>query len=173
MKQLIIGSMVLLLVSLGQSTQSYGDTRSAPHGEVRIVDKSPLNWISITLLIMEHLVEQDKDGKLVPRLATGWHWVDERTLEVTLRQGVRFHNDEIFDAEVVKLNWEEQMKLDQPYRLGKVVNFHPASRLEILDPYTIRFHFPEPDGGALAKLSIMHMGNRQLYQEFGWGEKHW
>ena len=33
------------------------------------------------------------------------------------------------------------------------MNFKPGSRLEILDPQTVRFVFPEPDGGALAKLS--------------------
>jgi len=29
----------------------------------------------------EHLIELDKDGNLVPRLATGWRWLDDRTLE--------------------------------------------------------------------------------------------
>jgi ABC-type transport system substrate-binding protein len=27
----------------------------------------------------------DHDGNLVPRLATRWQWLDDRTLEVTLR----------------------------------------------------------------------------------------
>jgi hypothetical protein len=33
--------------------------------------------------------------------------------------------------------------------------------------------FPEPDGGVLAKLTYMHLGNRQFYREFGWGEESW
>ena len=37
------------------------------------------------------------------------------------------------------------------------MNFKPGSRLEIIDPYTVRFVFPEPDGGALARLINMHM----------------
>ena len=123
--------------------------------------------------IFEHLVELDKDGTLVPRLATGWRWLDDRTLEMALRQGVTFHNGEVFDADIVKLNWEENTRLRQPFRLGTFLNFKPGSRLEILDPYTVRFVFPEPDGGALAKLAILHMGNRQFYKEFGWGEEHW
>jgi hypothetical protein len=53
------------------------------------------------------------------------------------------------------------------------MNFKPGSRLEIIDPQTIRFIFPEPDGGAVAKLFVMHIGNRQFYREMGWGEKHW
>ena len=122
---------------------------------------------------MEHLVELDKDGTLVPRLATGWRWLDDRTLEMTLRQGVRFHNGEVFDVEIVKLNWEENTRLQQPHILGNMLNFQPGSRLEILAADTVRFVFPEPDGMALAKLSLMHIGNRQFYRDFGWGETHW
>jgi peptide/nickel transport system substrate-binding protein len=137
------------------------------------VDKSPVNWASITLNVFEHLITLDKEGKLVPRLATGWQWLDDHTLEVTLRQGVTFHNGEAFDAEIVKLNWDEQRRLEQPFRNGTFMNFKPESRLEIIDPYTVRFVLPEPDGGAVAKLTIMHIGNRQFYGELGWGEKSW
>ena len=122
---------------------------------------------------VEHLITLDKDGKLVPRLATSWQWLDDRTLEVTLRQGVTFHNGEVFDAEIIKLNWDEQRRLEQPFRNGNFMNFKPGSRLEVINPYTVRFVFPEPDGGAVAKLTIMHIGNRQFYGEFGWGEKSW
>src|SRR5262249_55790689 len=98
MYKLFIGSLVLCL--LGQGTSSVGEQPPAPRGELRIVDKSPLNWVWIALNVFEHLVELDKDGQLVPGLATGWRWLDDRTLEVTLRQGVTFHNGEVFDAEI-------------------------------------------------------------------------
>ena len=173
MKQLIVSSIVLVLVTLGWGHASWGEQVPAPRGELRIVDKSPLNWISITYNVFEHLVELDKDGTLVPRLATGWQWLDERTLEVKLRQGVKFHNGEVFDAEIVRLNWEENTRLQQPHRIGAFINFQPGSRLEIIDPQTVRFIFPEPDGAALVKLSLTHIGNRQFYRELGWGEKSW
>jgi hypothetical protein len=53
------------------------------------------------------------------------------------------------------------------------MNFKPGSRLEIVTPQSVRFIFPEPDGGALEKLRAMHIGNRQFYRELGWGEKSW
>ena len=173
MKQRIVGSIVLVLVTLGWGHSSMGESLPASRGELRVVDKHPLNWASITYNVFEHLISLDKDGKLVARLATSWRWLDARTLEVTLRQGVTFHNGEVFDAEIVKLNWDEQRRLEQPFRLGNFMNFKPESRLEIIDPYTVRFVFPEPDGGALAKLTIMHIGNRQFYRDFGWEEKSW
>ena len=173
MQKLIVSSMMCLYVTLGWGTMSSGEQVPAPRGELRIVDTHPGNWASVTLHVFEHLLELDKDGKLVPRLATRWQWVDDRTLDVTLRQGITFHNGEVFDAEIVKLNWEENTRLGQPHISGAFMNFTPGSRLEILDAQTVRFVFPEPDGAALAKLSAMHLGNREFYRDMGWGEKHW
>ena len=173
MKSLFVGSIILVLCTLGWSASSVGQEVPAPWGELRIVDKGPQNWTFIAFNIFDHLVEIDKDGTLVPRLATNWRWLDDRTLEMTLRQGVTFHNGEVFDAEIVKLNWDENLRLRQPHRSGDFWNFKPGSRLEIVDPYTVRFVFPEPDGGAMARLVLMHMANRQFHRELGWEEKNW
>jgi len=173
MRKLAFGSIVLLLVTLGWGGSSVGEQTPSPRGELRVVDKHHFNWAYIVLNIFEHLFELDRAGKTVPGLATRWRWIDDHTVEFTLRQGVKFHNGEVFDAEIVKLNWEENLRLKQPFVAGEFMNFKPGSRLEILDPYTIRFLFPEPDGGALARLSMLHMGNRQFHAELGWGEKHW
>ena len=173
MRKLAFGSIVLVLVICAWGTMGVGEQTPAPRGELRVVDRDPQNWAFITWNVFEHLVEVDKDGQLVPRLATAWRWLDDRTIELTLRQGVKFHNGEVFDADIVQLNWEENLRLRQPYGTGDYWNFKPGSRLEIIDAYTVRFVFPEPDGGALARLTLMHIGNRQFYREFGWGEKSW
>jgi ABC-type transport system substrate-binding protein len=173
MHKLFVASLILAFTTLGWGPGGFGQEVDAPRGELRIVDKHHANWISIVLNVFEHLFEFDKEGTLVPRLATGWRWLDDRTLEFTLRHGVKFHNGEVFDAAIVQLNWEENIRLQQPSPAGPHLNFKPGSRLEILDPYTVRFVFPEPDGGALTKLSLLHMANRQFYRDFGWGEKSW
>jgi peptide/nickel transport system substrate-binding protein len=171
MRKLVFGSIILVLVTFGWGHRSLGEP--GPRGELRVVDNHPLNWAWIVWNVFEHLIEVDTHGTLVPRLATRWQWRDDRTLEVTLRQGVTFHNGEVFDAEIVQLNWEQSIRTRQPHIVGSFMNFKPGSRLETIDPYTVRFVFPEPDGGALAKLVLMHIGNRQFYRELGWGEKHW
>jgi ABC-type transport system substrate-binding protein len=173
MKSLFVGSIILVLCTLGWGTCGVGQEVPAPRGELRIVDKHPWNWGRVTYNVIEHLMDLDQEGTLVPRLATGWRWLDDRTLEVSLRPGVTFHNGEVFDAEIVKLNWEANFRLRQPFAVGEFMNFKPGSRLEIVDAQTVRFVFPEPDGGALTKLILMHMANRQFYREVGWGEKHW
>jgi peptide/nickel transport system substrate-binding protein len=173
MHKLIVGSIVLGLVTLGWGSISLGEQPPAPRGELRIVDSSSFNFVTVVFNVFEHLVDLEEGGKLVPRLATGWRWVDDRTLEMTLRQGVKFHNGEPFDAAVVKLNWDENTHLQQPFRAGQFLNLKPGSWLEILAPDTIRFHFPAADGMALVKLSSMHIGSRQFWAEHGWGEQSW
>jgi ABC-type transport system substrate-binding protein len=173
MQKLVVGSFVLLLFTLGWGDNSVGEQVPAPRGELRIVDSSSFNFVTVVLNVFEHLLDFDESGQLVPRLATGWRWLDDRTLDLTLRQGVKFHNGEPFDAASVKLNWDENTRVQQPFMAGQYLNFKPGSRLEILEPYTVRFHFPEPDGMALFKLSTMHLGSRQFHAEHGWGEKTW
>jgi ABC-type transport system substrate-binding protein len=173
MQRFIVGSFILLLMLVGWVHVSWGDQGPAPRGELRIVDNHRYNFISIVFNVFEHLMALDQDGKLVPRLAVRWQWLDDRTLEVVLRQGVTFHNGERFDAEILKLNWDENTRLRQPYLAGQFLNFQAGTRLEVIDPHTVRFVFPQPDGAALLKLSSMHIGNRQFYAEHGWGEKHW
>ena len=36
-----------------------------------------------------------------------------------------------------------------------------------------RHNFRRTYHGALAKLTAMHIGNRQFYRELGWGEASW
>lgn len=134
MKAFVVASVVCLLVLLRGSAGSFAEQAPVPQGELRIVDKDPFNWVSITFNVFEHLIELDPEGRLVPRLATAWQWLDEHTLKVTLRRGVTFHNGEVFDASIVKLNWDENLRLRQPHLAGEFLNFKPGARLEIHDP---------------------------------------
>jgi ABC-type transport system substrate-binding protein len=173
MRKLAFGSVVLLLVTLGWSGSSVGEQTPTPQGELRVVDKNISNFGTITFMVFEHLFDLNKEGELVPRLATGWRWLDDATLEITLRQGVTFHNGEAFNAEIVKLNVEESHQLSHAFYPGEYLKFKPGVRMDIRDPYTMRFHFAEPDGAALVRLSYLHLGNRQFFREGGWGQRHW
>lgn len=70
MRKLIVSNIVLVLVILGWGHTSWGEQAPAPRGELRIVDTDPMNFSWIAWHVFDHLVEIDKDAKLVPRLAT-------------------------------------------------------------------------------------------------------
>lgn len=58
--------------------------------------------IIIASLVMDTLILKDPNtGKFEPLLATSWEWKDDTTLRFVLREGVKFHNGEPFDADDV------------------------------------------------------------------------
>jgi peptide/nickel transport system substrate-binding protein len=57
--------------------------------------------------IQETLIARNQQGNLerVPGLATGWRRIDERTVELSLRPGVTFHNGDELTAEDVAFSF--------------------------------------------------------------------
>jgi peptide/nickel transport system substrate-binding protein len=163
MQKLAVSGMVLVLCALAGHDAGLGEQPPVPQGELRIVDTREVFGFSVAQNVVEHLVEVDPEGMLVPRLATGWHWLDDRTLEVSLRPGVTFHNGEVFDAAIVKHNWDESLRLQQYWGADLLWwTFPPEASLTIIDPYTIRLVLPAPDAATLVKLGYIPMTNRQF-----------
>ena len=60
-----------------------------------------------SLMFTERLIDLDYRGNLaqVPSLATGWQRIDDTTVELKLREGVKFHNGDDFTAEDVAFSF--------------------------------------------------------------------
>lgn len=101
--------------------------------------------------IYEGLVKVDRNGAFVPGLAVGWDvYADGLTYTFHLRQGVTFHNGEVFSAQVAKWNLERAMG-------EKTVNPHPEyfrgiRDIKTPDSYTLVIALAESDA-----LFIAHM----------------
>jgi len=156
----------------------------APVGTINIVDPSPLNWLFITWNTMEEPIRIDEDGRTVFALAESADWLDEKTLELKLRRGVRFQDGEPFTAHNIKLNFDEMQRWAAPHPPGTWLNYPaPESRAEVVDDHTIRFHFPGPDGLAVGKMRGFHIASTAFwkgpdapgfgYKKYGSGEGHW
>jgi peptide/nickel transport system substrate-binding protein len=64
------------------------------------------NNVRIGVIIGQHvwdtLIYRDpKTGDYSGQLASAWKWIDDKTLDVELREGIKFHNGEAFDADDV------------------------------------------------------------------------
>jgi peptide/nickel transport system substrate-binding protein len=102
---------------------------------------SPNN--AVADIIFDRLVNNDAQSRNIPGLALEWRAVEPTVWEFRLRPNVRFHNGNAFTAEDVAFTLA---------RLPNVPN-SPSSfaayartmtRVEIVDPLTIRFHTAQP-----------------------------
>lgn len=93
----------------------------------------------------QQLTRLDHDQQVLPDLATAWRMVDETTWEFDLREGVKFHNGEPFNAEAVKYTYE--VVFDPQY--GFIVTAawpDKTVEVEVVDDYTVRLHTTGPFG---------------------------
>jgi ABC-type transport system substrate-binding protein len=165
-----------------QDAPTRREGRIIPQGTINVVDPSPLNWLFITWNTMEEPIRTDQDGRVVYALAESSEWLDDRTLQLKLRAGVRFQNGEAFTAEHIKVNFDEMQKWIAPHPPGTWLNFPPESVAEVVDELTIVFHFPGPDGLAIGKMRGFHIASMDFwgpngpgfgYKKFGSGDGHW
>lgn len=154
--------------------------RDAPVGTIHIVDPSPVNWLYINYNVVEELVRVDPAGAIEPAAMQGFRWADDRTLEVTVRAGERFPDGEALTAHTVKRSFDELMRWTAPHPPGTHFNLQPDTRCEVADEYTVRFHFPNPDGFGVGKLRALHVMSTRFWDEIGFGyrrngngEGHW
>ncbi len=108
----------------------------------------------INTSIYDTLLTRDKQLQLAPSLATSHKLVSEKVWEVKLRQGVKFHNGEPFDANAVKFSFERIYRAD--FKSPQKGWFSTIERVEIVDPSTVRFHTKVPDPAMPARMTLMY-----------------
>ncbi|GAB3055046.1 glutathione ABC transporter substrate-binding protein [Virgibacillus ainsalahensis] len=115
----------------------------------------------VLINIFETLVTQDENMELQPGLATSWEQVDDTTWEFELREGVTFHDESAFDAEVVKANIDRILDPE----LGSPVAFmyDMITNVEVVDAYTVRMETEFPFAPLPAHLA--HPGGQMVSKE--------
>ena len=93
--------------------------------------------------VFDRLVHPDLDQRPAPGLATSWRAIDELTWEFKLREGVRFQDGTPFTADDVVFTFARAPNVpNSPTSMGQYIR--PVTRLEVVDPHTIRLHTAEP-----------------------------
>lgn len=143
--------------------------------------------------LWEGLILRDWMGNQgpVPGLATEWKRLDDQTIELKLREGVRFHNGDEMTAEDVVFsfsderlfagtppaggatlyeeNFKPQTAKELPASLpGVARRMWPALRgVEAVDKYTVRFHNATPDVTLEGRL---YAHGSQIMNKRAWDE---
>ncbi len=85
------------------------------------------------------------------QLATEWKWADDKTLDFTLRQGVKFHNGEEFDADDVVYTLNFVAKPENKVVTQTNVNWIESA--EKLDKYKVRVKLKKTFPAAIEYLA--------------------
>lgn len=92
--------------------------------------------------LCDKLIDVDARLTLVPQLATGWAWSDDRlTLTLKLRDGVVFQDGEKLTADAVRTNLDRYRGAAESQRKSEL---RPIAAVEVVDRLTLRLRLSQP-----------------------------
>ena len=100
--------------------------------------------------VCDKLFDINERLEIVPQLATGHRWEDDRTLLVTLRDGVRFHDGTAMDAEAVRYSLMRHLQTQGSFRRAELTGMETV---EVVDPRTVRIRLRAPNAAFMATLT--------------------
>jgi peptide/nickel transport system substrate-binding protein len=104
-------------------------------------------------LIYDGLVQVDRNLNYAPQLAKSWTFSpDCLTLTFSLRDDVKWHDGRPFTAEDVVFTYEAMVHPKTPTAYKD--SFSMISKVEALDPYTVRIEYSKPFARALSSWSM-------------------
>ncbi|MBW9149021.1 ABC transporter substrate-binding protein [Clostridium sp. CM028] len=162
-KQMILGvalimSMVLLVGCGGDSST---DKKTASNEKVLVYGSGDYSSINpalyehgeINSLIFSGLTTHDKNNKIVPGLAKSWEYDKAtKTYTFTLRNDVKWHDNEPFSAEDVKFTLDTIM---DPKNASEIAsNYEDITNIKVVDKTTVKITLKAPNIAMLDYLTI-------------------
>ncbi|MED4957591.1 ABC transporter substrate-binding protein [Paenibacillus macerans] len=119
------------------------------------VSTEPYNGTStpsatINFQIFNSLTRTDDKGNVVGDLAESFEALDDVTWQFKLKQGVKFHNGEDFNAEAVKYSVERMLDPELKFQLAP--DFEILKEAVVVDDYTVNIVTKEPFAGLPLRL---------------------
>lgn len=149
----VFGALALSAASaLAQSTPS--TLRIGLQDDIGTLDPARSSQVvdrMVFRLMCDSLVDISPDLKFVPMLATAWSVSpDGKTWTFKLRQGVKFHDGEPFNAAAVKANLDRDRTMPTSNRKSELAS---VDHVDVVDDSTVRVVLKQPDAALIATLS--------------------
>ena len=155
------GAAALLVLALAAGTADARTVRWARSGDALTLDPHAQNegpTHNLLQQIYEPLIIRDLSGKLVPNLATSWRVTEDPTVwEFKLRQGVKFHNGNTFNADDVVFSLERALQPTSD--LKSLISF--IDKVVKVDDYTVHIKTKGPNPLVPAYLITMYMMDKE------------
>jgi peptide/nickel transport system substrate-binding protein len=122
----------------------------------------------------ESLLEWDSKLNERPALASSWKVVDNKTIDFTLRRGVRFHNGKEVTAADVKYSVEQMLNPPLPGSISTVGQVPAIEGVTVRSKYVARMRLKAPDAriyGFLAWNRYSPIVPEGMYQQVNAGRE--
>jgi peptide/nickel transport system substrate-binding protein len=100
--------------------------------------------------ICDKLVDMDTHLNITPRLATGYEWVDSKTILFRLRPNVLFQDGTKMDAAAVKYSLERDLTFPGSFRKSEI---GAVDHIEVVNPLTVQVVLKQPSSPWVAQLT--------------------
>lgn len=101
--------------------------------------------------IYDGLYDATPDLEVVPALATGGGFVDDTTVELDLRKGVKWHDGKPFTAEDVKFTADLFIEHSST---SQTAFYEPIKSTEVLGKHKVRFNLKRPDAAFMTQRVV-------------------
>lgn len=156
LKTLVAATSIALASVLTTGAHAAGTLNVAIHqdpGNWDPIATFLVSWGAVGSQVFDGLIMRTPDMKLVPGLATKWEFLDNNTkLRFTLREGVKFHNGEPFNADAVKFTFDRLLG-DEGKKGPQQSNYNAIEKVVVVNANTVDFILKNPDPVLLTKLA--------------------
>jgi peptide/nickel transport system substrate-binding protein len=176
-------TIISLLIALTFSGCNSGDGRKAEKNNELVVGagadvsvtgafQAQLGVYPLNVNVAEPLVRLTPDYKVEPLLATRWEFLGNNTWRFYLRQGIKFHDGQEFNAKAVQWSVLRHIKKNIGY------SFITENSLKIVDDYTIditpsQTNYPLPQQLVHPNYSIFAPNTDPSVKPVGTGAFRW
>jgi peptide/nickel transport system substrate-binding protein len=122
--------------------------------------------------MVDGLVTRDTRSGVHMQIAEEMNWLDDVTLEVKLRQGVKFHDGTEMTADDVAFTFERiitenAIEFPEPHTSLRKGLIAPLESIEKVDDYTVLMHFSGPWPPAMQLIVHQQIVPQQYLEEVG------
>ena len=115
-------------------------------------------------LVYDTLLKKAEDGSASPGLVESWEYEDDLTLNLHIRQGVKFHNGEVLDANDILYNIKRAQGSDFTNWIVSTVDLEQS---KVVDENTLQLKLTKPTGALLSQLCFLYIVDEQTIENGG------
>jgi len=132
-----------------------------------IHDHQNVSTEAVHINMFNYLFKKDENMEPQPELVEDYEVIDDSTWEMTLKEGITFHNGDPLTSEDVKYTLE---RVAQDSTLSDHSSYNQIKEVEIIDDLTFNIVTHEPEPSLLSKISRTGSGilPKDYIEEHGW-----